>query len=118
MSNIVLSKTNTNAMVFQLMGELADMVAHNVVERLRETGEIFNKTIPVEATTVVEENPDELLTIKEVCEILKVKRGALYDWKDKGILKPDTKIGRSPRYKRTTIQNFINDVEFKSKRNG
>ncbi len=108
MQEFLLSKTNTNNMVHQLMGALADLVAHNVVERLRETEEFFNKTITVEAEPVENENPDELLTIKEVCKILKVRRGALNDWRIKGILEPDTYVGRSPRYKRGTIQGFIN----------
>lgn len=116
--DLVLNKTNTNNMVYQLMGELAHMVAHNVVERLRETGEFFNQTITVEAETVENETPDELLTIQEVCKILKVKRGALNDWRLKNILEPDTYVGRSPRYKRATIQEYINNVEFKSKKYG
>lgn len=108
MNDLVLKKTNTNAMVFQLMGVLADMVAHKVVEGLKETGEFFNQTFPVEAEIVEDEDPNELLTIKEVCKILKVKRGALNDWRIKKILEPDTCVGRSPRYKRATIQEFIN----------
>lgn len=114
MSELVLKKTQTNNILFQLMSELADMVSYKVAEKLQETGEFFNKTITVEAETIKDENPDELLTIKEVCEIFKVKRGALYYWRDKGILKPDTHIGRSPRYKMASINDFINNVQSKN----
>lgn len=114
MNRLLLNKTNANFMANQLMGVFADMVAHIVVEKLKETGEVFDKTLTVETITVQNEHPEELLTIKDVCEFLKVKRGALNDWRKKGILKPDTYVGRSPRYKRISIQEYVNNVKLKN----
>ncbi|WP_338360137.1 helix-turn-helix domain-containing protein [Yeosuana marina] len=107
MTEVIKKRPNTN-FVYQLMGEFADMVAHKVVEAIKETEDLLTQTIPIEASIVEQENPNELLTIKEVCEILKVSRSTIYDWMDKDILLPDTNIGRSPRYKRCSLNEFIN----------
>lgn len=108
MEKQLMLKNTINNMVFQLIEMLADKVAHRVVEKLKGSETIFAKTIEVEAKTVGEENPQELLSIQEVCEILKVKRGTLNSWRVKGVLKPDTHVGNSPRYFRVSIDEFIN----------
>lgn len=43
--------------------------------------------------------------------MLKIKRGTLNSWRIKGLLIPDTYVGRSPRYKKSTIQNYINNIK-------
>ena len=52
---------------------------------------------------------EELLTLKEAANILKVHSNTLRDWDKKGILKA-VRIGikQSLRYKKLDIENFIN----------
>lgn len=51
---------------------------------------------------------NEFLTMKEVMEYLKVSRTAVYSWLNEGKLKA-YKVGRSVRFKRSDIENFIKE---------
>lgn len=51
---------------------------------------------------------NELLTMKEVTEYLKVSRMAIYTWMKAGKLK-GYKVGRSVRFKRSDIEDFIKE---------
>ncbi len=50
---------------------------------------------------------EELLTIDEVCSYLRCSKPTLWNWDRKNILKP-IRIGRLVRYKKSQIENFIN----------
>lgn len=51
---------------------------------------------------------DELLTMREVTEYLKVSRMAVYSWMKTGKLK-GYKVGRSVRFKRSDVEAFIKE---------
>lgn len=48
------------------------------------------------------EEDNELLTIKECCEILNVTKGTLWRWNKSGYLQ-SVKIGRNPYYRKSDI---------------
>ena len=50
---------------------------------------------------------DELLTRKEVCNLLQCSMTTLWHWNNKDILKP-IRIGRNVRYRRSDLEAFIN----------
>lgn len=61
------------------------------------------------------EKEDKYLKIKQVCDLLGIERQTLNNWKKKGVLKPDSYIGKSPVYleskiltlkKQDDVQNF------------
>ena len=49
---------------------------------------------------------EQLYTVEEVCNIFKISRKTLYNWKDRGILAP-IKIGKSIRYSKEDINKLI-----------
>lgn len=51
------------------------------------------------------EEDNELLTIKECCEILNVTKGTLWRWNKSGYLQ-SVKIGRSPYYRKSDIETL------------
>jgi len=51
---------------------------------------------------------NEFLTMKEVQELLKVSRTAIYSWLNKGKLK-GYKVGGAVRFKREDIEAFIKE---------
>ena len=59
-------------------------------------------------TTQTTPMTDELLTIKQVGALLKLSRQALTTMRHKGRL-PVTKIGRSVRVRRSTLDKLIQD---------
>ena len=57
----------------------------------------------------IAELKDELLTIKDVCQILKIKEGTLYNWIHFKKI-PIVKMGRSVRFKRSAIDSFLKTI--------
>jgi PTS system nitrogen regulatory IIA component len=51
---------------------------------------------------------DEILTIEEVAKYLRVSERSVYDWAQKGEI-PSGKIGTVWRFKKTDIENWVND---------
>jgi PTS system nitrogen regulatory IIA component len=51
---------------------------------------------------------DEILTIEEVAKYLRVSERSVYDWAQKGEI-PSGKIGTVWRFKKTEIENWVND---------
>lgn len=96
-------KVDWNVMVHQLLEGLSEMVTKKVMENLSNTKLIENNPVPIE------QEKDELLTIDEVCKMLKIQRTTLYNWRNSGLLIPDSNIGRLIRYKTSTVQNFIDN---------
>jgi excisionase family DNA binding protein len=54
---------------------------------------------------------DEILTVKEVAEMLKVKPGTVNQWMFRGIKLPFFKLGGTIRFKRSSIEAFIKERE-------
>ncbi len=52
-------------------------------------------------------NKVELLTINEVCVLLRVSRTTVYTWNTKGVLKP-IKLASRVRYLKSDIENLLN----------
>ena len=51
-------------------------------------------------------NLDDIITIDEVCAILKVSKRCVYDWCKKGII-PAFKIGNTWRFSRVDLDDWI-----------
>lgn len=107
MKEITFSPKGAQNAIYQIIELMAELVSEKVSDKLEQNGYSFIQQIEVKEK--ITENSEELLTVKDLERILKVKKGAIYDWRNKGILMPDTYIGRSPRYKRSSIDEFINN---------
>ena len=51
---------------------------------------------------------DQLYTITEACELLKVHRTTLYQWEKDGLLVPSRPAPRRVYYTETQIRDFLN----------
>lgn len=107
MTQTLTSPNRAQNAIYQIIDLMAELVSEKVSDKINEMG--FSTIQEIEVKPTMTENPEELLTVKDLESILKVKKGAIYDWRKRGILKPDTYVGRSPRYKRQSITNFINE---------
>ena len=58
---------------------------------------------------------EELLTVEEVCELLKISRRTLERWREKGL--PFTKLGAVVRFKKADIEDWVNDNRAKKTEN-
>ena len=56
---------------------------------------------------VTAQQPDDLLTVTEVCDVLKVSRSALYALRYRGEAPPAIKVGRQLRWRRTDLDRWI-----------
>ena len=54
-------------------------------------------------------NPDQLLTEKEVAGLICITQRALQNWRLRGGGPEFVKIGRSVRYQRSDVMQFINE---------
>jgi len=54
---------------------------------------------------------DQLYTVKETCELLKVNRSTLYQWEKGGLLTPSRPAPRRIYYTETQIRDFLNPPE-------
>jgi excisionase family DNA binding protein len=55
-----------------------------------------------------EGSQNELLTVDEVCDYLKISRSALYGLRRHGMAPPAIKIGRQLRFRRVDLDEWIN----------
>lgn len=110
MGEIEISNPHTNHFVNQLLEYIAEKVAGKVLSKLEESNHVV-KIISINQEDVIDKNDeDALLFKKEVCELLKIKMPTLNSWRVKGYLMPDTYVGRSPRYKRSSIEKYLKNV--------
>ena len=56
--------------------------------------------------------PDELLTTAEVCTLLKVTRGALHNYKTKGLI-PAHRLGAKVRFKKSEVLAALHSIKTK-----
>ena len=68
----------------------------------------LNKPEPQKA--VIEK--DELLTTAEVCTLLKVNRGALHNYKTKGLI-PAHRLGAKVRFKKSEVLAALHSIKTK-----
>lgn len=110
MEEIQINNPHTNHFVNQLLEYIAEKVAGKLLLKLGESNHTV-KTISINQDDVIDKNhEDALLFKKEVCELLKIKMPTLNSWRVKGYLMPDTYVGRSPRYKRSSIEKYLKNV--------
>lgn len=94
---------NTRIMVQQTLitqlhpEQLKDLIVTGIKEELKE---FFLQLKP-------QDNKDELLTRKEVCNLLQCSMTTLWHWDNKDLLKP-VRIGRNVRYHKSDVDDFIN----------
>lgn len=69
-------------------------------------------TLPPPEPEREEEKPmeNDLLTVKEACELLRVSRNTLYDWIHKGQLHP-LRAGRAYRIERRELERILHSSE-------
>lgn len=53
---------------------------------------------------------EELLSVKEMCELFKVSRVTIYNWTKSGYLSP-IKLGATVRYRKSDIKKLISRKE-------
>ncbi|MBK9455268.1 MAG: helix-turn-helix domain-containing protein [Bacteroidetes bacterium] len=58
------------------------------------------------------DHPDELLTTAEVCTLLKVTRGALHNYKTKGLI-PAHRLGAKVRFKKSEVLAALHSIKTK-----
>ena len=58
----------------------------------------------------IDELKNELLSLNDVCEILKVKPRTIYNWIYMRKIQP-VRVGRSIRFRRTMIDNFLKQLK-------
>jgi excisionase family DNA binding protein len=59
-------------------------------------------------TMTLEARPDELLTVPELCEYLKVARSTVYNWRaEKGKGPTGYRVGGSLRYRRSVVDTWL-----------
>lgn len=55
--------------------------------------------------------PESMLSLKDVAQLLGIAKRTLHTWRASGELpKPDLKIGKTVRWRRTTIENWISSL--------
>jgi len=102
----VLLKRKTGDVLSQIWEFYSDLLVDKLIDRLEGRNDAL-QTIEVSCREK-EEEEDKLLSVQDVCQIFGVTRGTLNNWRKLGYFKPDTKVGRSPRYKMSSVQSFIN----------
>lgn len=110
MDEIQINNPHTSHFVNQLLEYIAEKVAKKVLLKLEESNYLVN-TISINQEDIIDKNnEDALLFKKEVCELLKIKMPTLNSWRVKGYLMPDTYVGRSPRYKKSSIERYLKNI--------
>lgn len=55
--------------------------------------------------------PQSMLSLDDVAQLLGIAKRTLHTWRASGELpKPDLKIGKTVRWRRTTIENWISSL--------
>lgn len=49
----------------------------------------------------------QYMTVKEVCDLLRISKATLYRHRDAGFLTPSTYVGRKPLFTQNDIDNYI-----------
>ena len=76
----------------EFLNELAVRVAGYVVQNLEQSKP---------------EEPNQLFSVKEVCEMLKISRSTLYRHRDLGFIKPTIYVGRRPLFNKEAVSDYI-----------
>ena len=84
-----LSKLNANVSVCVTLADLKEFVSEMIVE----------------AAAKPQETEEKYLSVDEVCEMLNVSSNTLWRWNRNGYLL-STKVGRTPMYKLSDINNL------------
>ncbi|MBS9773788.1 MAG: helix-turn-helix domain-containing protein [Tenacibaculum sp.] len=92
---------------------LPNNYVNNIIERITDkiALKVYSKIeYKMEKTLLPQTRKEEnnkLLTIDEVCVILRKSRSTLNRWKNEGLLVPIKKIGVSPMYSQNQIDEFM-----------
>jgi excisionase family DNA binding protein len=73
--------------------------------RQKRTGSLNRGTMTEDRNPV-----EELLTVDDVCSLLKVKKSWLYDTVERGLVKPIL-LGKQLRFRPATVDRYLDDCE-------
>ena len=76
---------------------------------LKEFAELKNEI--AELKKVITPNPDKLITVNEVCELLHISKSTVVSWQKQGILKKYKKGNRTYYKYSEVIEMFNNDSQ-------
>lgn len=86
--------------------QIVEAVSDGILQR------IFEKMDSIKSSSNVGVEP-EVLSISDVCERLKISKPTLSRHMKQGYLSPSFYVGRSPRFTRSAIENYINNFNKK-----
>ena len=95
MHNFVLSPIDTDVLIKNISDRITENILNLVAKEKEPTAQ-----------------PDELLTIAEVCTLLKVTRGALHNYKKKGLI-PAHRLGAKVRFKKSEVLAALHSIKAK-----
>lgn len=94
-----------NPFLDSMLDSLAEMVAQKIMKSIGNKSGRVNQT--QSKLEIPKKDPDDLLKREEVCNLLKVSLGTLNNLRLSSKLIPDTYLGRSPRYRRSSIDTYL-----------
>lgn len=91
--------------------EAVEAIYKELLDTRKLLGEVMQKLDSYSSAPPLPEDIDELLTISEVCEYLKVKPNTIHRWK-RNMSIPYQKIGTKTYFKKSDVVNY-NKIETK-----
>ena len=86
----------------KFVSELEIRIAERVLSQLLDHSGLFGGAQPKE---------ERLLNADELCKLLGISNALFYNWRNKFPDFPVLYFGKSPRYKLSEVQEFINNVK-------
>ena len=92
--------------------EFSQQDINKLVSALKEplTNALLEKLMPV-LTNTAKRDENDMLSSKEVQELLGIKPSTFYKWHNEGRIKGGIQVGKTWRFKRSDIERLINGKE-------